>query len=29
MLALKQIKAIPDLAALFDPRFSDQVARQA
>lgn len=29
MLALKQIKAIPDLAALFDPRFSDQVAQQA
>ena len=29
MLGLKQIKAIPDLAALFDPRFSDLVAKQA
>ncbi len=28
MLALKQIKAIPDMKALFDPRFSDLVAKQ-
>lgn len=27
MLALKQIKAIPDMKALFDPRFSDEVAK--
>jgi ABC-type nitrate/sulfonate/bicarbonate transport system substrate-binding protein len=29
MLALKQIKAVPDMKALFDPRFSDDVAREA
>jgi NitT/TauT family transport system substrate-binding protein len=29
MLGLKQIKAIPDLNALFDPRFSNAVAQQA
>jgi len=29
MVALKQIKAVPDLKALFDTRFSDQVAAQA
>ncbi len=29
MVALKQIKAVPDLKALFDTRFSDAVAKQA
>jgi NitT/TauT family transport system substrate-binding protein len=29
MLSLKQIKAIPDMKALFNPRFSDAVAKQA
>ncbi len=29
MLALKQIRALPDFAALFDPRFSDEVAKTA
>jgi NitT/TauT family transport system substrate-binding protein len=29
MLELKQIKAMPDMAALFDSRFSDEVAHQA
>ncbi len=29
MLELKQIKAMPDMAALFDARFSDDVAKQA
>ncbi len=29
MVLLKQIKAVPDMKALFDPRFSDEVAGQA
>ncbi len=29
MLAMKQIRALPDFGALFDPRFSEQVARAA
>jgi NitT/TauT family transport system substrate-binding protein len=29
MVALKQIKAVPDLKALFDTKFSDMVAKQA
>jgi NitT/TauT family transport system substrate-binding protein len=29
MVALKQIKAVPDLKALFDTKFSDEVATQA